>query len=190
MSADNTGPHAPAPADGIKALRAKWGWIFALGVISVVAGVLALGSVVVATEAAVMIVGVMMLSAGFAEIVAAFGVRDWGHFLFWMLLGVFYSLAGFVCLADPFEGATILTLLGVLLAIIGLLRIYLSTLMQHGTPWGWVAFSGVLSFLVGLMIIGGWPSSSFFVLGLLLGMDLIYIGTTWVAMGLALKHLT
>jgi len=188
---DNTGPHAPAPADEIKVLRAKWGWIFALGVISVVAGVLALGSVVVATEAAVMIVGVMMLAAGFAEIVAAFGVRDWCHFLFWMLLGVFYSLAGFVCLADPFEGATILTLmLGILLAIIGLLRIYLSTLMQHGTPWGWVAFSGVLSFLVGLMIIGGWPSSNFFVLGLLLGMDLIYLGTTWAAVGLALKHLT
>ena len=186
---DNTGPHAPAPADGLRVLRAKWGWIFTLGVISVVAGILALGSVVVATEAAVMIVGVMMLAAGFAEIVAAFGVRNWRHFLFWMLLGVFYSLAGFVAWRIPSKAPRSHADVGILLALIGLLRIYLSTLMQHGTPWA-VAFSGVLSFRVGLMIIGGWPSSSFFVLGLLLGMDLIYFGTTWAAVGLALKHLS
>ena len=48
---------------------------------------------------------------------------------------------------------------------------------------------GVLSFLVGLMIIAGWPATSFFVLGLFLGMDLIFIGTMWIAMGLALKNL-
>jgi uncharacterized membrane protein HdeD (DUF308 family) len=187
---DNTGPQSLG--DGIKALRARWGWIVALGVISVIAGALALGSVVMATASAVMIVGVMMLIAGCAEIAAAFGIKDWGHFLFWLLVGVLYALAGFVCLTNPFEGARILTLLlGISLAIIGLVRVYLASQMKHDTPspWGWVAFSGVLSFLVGLMIIAGWPSSSFFVLGLLLGMDLIFIGTTWVAMGLALKDL-
>jgi len=186
----DTGPHDLT--QGINALQARWQWIVAFGVISLVAGVVALGSVAVATVSAAVIVGVMMLVASFAEIAAAFGVKDWGHFLFWLLLGVLYALAGFVCLMDPFEAATLLTLLlGISLAIIGLLRIFVATKMihDHETPWGWVAFSGVLSFLLGLMIVAGWPSTSFFVLGLFLGMDLIFIGTMWIAMGVALKNL-
>jgi len=187
---DNTDPHSLT--EGINALRARWQWIVAFGAIALVAGVLALGSAAVATVSAAVLVGFMMLIASFAEIAAAFGVKDWGHFLFWLLLGVLYALAGLICLLDPFDAATVLTLmLGISLAIIGLLRIFVATKIKHerGTPWGWVAFSGVLSFLVGLMIIAGWPSTSFFVLGLFLGMDLIFIGTMWIAMGLALKDL-
>ena len=60
--------------------------------------------------------------------------------------------------------------------------------MKHGTPWGWVVFSGIVSFLLGLMIIAQWPASSFFVLGILLGVDLIFVGTGWITMGLALKR--
>ena len=190
MPTDDTGPHSLT--HGINALRARWQWIVAFGVIALVAGVVALGSVAVATVSAVMMVGLMMLIASFAEIAAAFGVKDWGHFLFWLLAGVLYALAGFICLINPFEAATLLTLmLGISMAIIGLVRIFVATKMihEHDTPWGWVAFSGVLSFLVGLMIVAGWPSTSFFVLGLFLGMDLIFIGTMWIAMGVALKNL-
>ena len=187
---DDTGPHSLT--HGINALKARWQWIVVFGVISLVAGVLALGSVAAATVSAAEIVGVLMLIASFAEIAAAFGVRDWGHFLFWLLLGVLYALAGLACLLDPFAAATLLTLmLGIAMAIIGLLRIFVATKIkhEHGTPWGWIAFSGVLSFLVGLMIVAGWPATSFFVLGLFLGMDLVFIGTMWIAMGLALKNL-
>ena len=48
---------------------------------------------------------------------------------------------------------------------------------------GWI-----VSFLLGLMIIAQWPASSFFVLGILLGVDLIFVGTGWITMGLALKR--
>ncbi len=183
---DKSGPHSLA--DGIKALRAKWGWVVAFGVISMIAGVIALGSVVMATASAVMIVGIMMLIAGGAEIFAAFNVKDWGHRLFWLLLGALYVFAGFVCLQNPFEAATILTLfLGITLVVGGLLRIFLATRMKHEAPWGWVAFSGVVTVLLGAMIIAKWPASSFYVLGIFLGVDLIFFGATWLTMGLALK---
>lgn len=187
MSAtDHPGPHSLA--EGIKALKAKWGWIVAFGVISLIAGVIALGSVVMATASAVMIVGIMMLIAGFAEIFAAFNVKDWGHRLFWLLLGALYVFAGIVCLQNPFAAATILTLLlGIALIVGGLVRIFLATRMRHEAPWGWVAFSGVLSVLLGLMIVAHWPVSSFYVLGIFLGVDLIFIGSSWITMGLALK---
>jgi uncharacterized membrane protein HdeD (DUF308 family) len=184
---DNTLP--PALAQGIRTLRAKWGWVVALGVVSLIAGIVALGSVVMATASAVMIVGFMMLVAGFAEIFAAFNVKDWGHFFYWLLLGALYVFAGIVCLQNPFAAATFLTLmLGVALILGGLLRIFIATRMKHGTPWGWAVASGVITLLLGVMIVAHWPASSFFVLGMFLGIDLIFIGTTWITMGLALKR--
>ncbi len=41
--------------------------------------------------------------------------------------------------------------------------------------------------LLGLMVIAQWPASSFFVLGIFLGIDLIFIGSSWLTIGLALK---
>jgi uncharacterized membrane protein HdeD (DUF308 family) len=173
----------------MRALRPKWGWIVGFGVVSLIAGVIALGSTVMATGSAVLIVGFMMLFAGATEVVAAFNAKDWGHRIFWLLLGALYVFAGFVCLQNPFAAATILTLmLGIALILGGLLRIFLATRMKHGTPWGWVVFSGLISVFLGAIIIAHWPVSSFFVLGIFLGVDLIFIGSGWIAIGLALRR--
>jgi len=187
MTADNSGPHSLA--DGLKVLRAKWGWIVALGVVFLAAGIIALGSVVAATTTAVYVVGIMMLMGGIAEIVAAFSVKSWGKFAFWLLLGVLYVAAGIIAIMNPLLAAAYLTLmLGVALAIGGVLRIFLAFHMKSaGNPWGWVALSGVITFALGCMIIAQWPASSLFVLGIFLGVDLIFIGSGWITMGLALK---
>jgi hypothetical protein len=67
---------------GIEALRAKRGWIIALGIIYVITGLIALGSVVMATVVSVFVVGIMMLIAGVAEVINAFQVKSWGKFPF------------------------------------------------------------------------------------------------------------
>jgi hypothetical protein len=64
-------------------LRAKSGWIVALGVVYLLAGFIALGSVVMATVASVLVVGVMMIIAGVAEVFSAFQIKSWGKFLLW-----------------------------------------------------------------------------------------------------------
>ena len=187
MTADKSGPQNLA--DGLKALRGKWGWIVALGVVFLVAGVIALGSVVAATETAVLVVGIMMLMGGVAEIIAAFGVKSWGKFLFWLLLGVLYVAAGMIAIMNPLLAAAYLTLmLGFALVFGGVLRIFLAFQMKSaGGPWGWVVLSGLITLLLGAMIIAQWPASSLFVLGIFLGIDLIFIGAGWITMGLALK---
>jgi uncharacterized membrane protein HdeD (DUF308 family) len=188
MSANN--PLPPNLAEGLKVLRAKWGWIVALGVVFLIAGFIAVGSAVAATASAVMIIGIMMIMGGVAEIVAAFSVKGWGKFAVWMLLGLLYVGAGFIAIMNPFAAATILTLmLGAALVAGGMLRIFLAFSMKSaGKPWGWVVVSGLVTLLLGVMIIAQWPASSFFVLGIFLGIDLIFIGSGWVTMGLALKN--
>ncbi len=185
---DSSGPHSLG--EGIRALRPRWGWIVAFGVISVIAGIIALaGDAMFATATAVYIVGFMMLFTGAAEIVAAFNAKDWSHRILWLLLGALYVFAGIICLQNPFAAATILTLLlGFALIIGGLVRIFLATRMRQGTPWGWVVFSGLISVFLGIIIITHWPVSSFFVLGIFLGVDLIFIGSGWIAVGMALRR--
>jgi uncharacterized membrane protein HdeD (DUF308 family) len=188
MAANSPAPHSLGSS--IHALRAKWGWIVALGIIFMLAGVIALGSVMAATASAVLIVGIMMIMAGVAEIFAAFRVKDWGKAIFWGLLGVLYVAAGIIAINNPFAAATILTLfLGIALIAGGVVRMFLAWHMREaGKPWGWVVVSGIISILLGAMIIAKWPYSSAYVLGIFLGIDLIFIGSSWLSIGLALRR--
>ena len=92
-------------------LRSKWGWILALGIVYLVVGFIALGSVVTATAASVFIVGIMMVIAGVAEVINAFQIKTWGKFVLWVILGALYIIAGFVTIQNPLLAAAFLTLL-------------------------------------------------------------------------------
>jgi uncharacterized membrane protein HdeD (DUF308 family) len=173
----------------LEPLRAKWGWIVALGVVYVIAGLIALGSVVAATVVSVFVVGIMMLIAGIAEVINAFQVKSWGRFFFWLLLGALYIVAGFVTFENPLLAAAVLTLiLGVALIASGIMRIILAFSVQEGAPWIWIVISGVITLLLGLIIVAHWPVSSLFVLGLFLGIDLVIAGAGWIGLGLSLRR--
>ena len=170
-------------------LRAKWGWILALGIVYVVAGCVALGSVVTATVASVLIVGVMMIVAGVAEIFNAFQLKGWGGFLVWLLLGVLYIIAGFVTFENPLFATVILTLLlGASLVASGIMRIILAFSMKREQPWIWLLLSSIVTLLLGLLILAHWPVSSAYVLGIFLGLDLVMAGAGWIGLSLALHH--
>jgi uncharacterized membrane protein HdeD (DUF308 family) len=170
-------------------LRAKWGWIVALGVVYTVAGFIALGSVAMATVVSVFVVGVMMIVAGVAEVISAFQIKSWGKFLLWVLLGLLYVVAGFVTFQNPLLAAVLLTLiLGASLVASGIMRIILAFSMKRETPWIWVALSGAITLLLGVLILLRWPVSSVYILGLFLGIDLIMAGASWVGIGLGLRR--
>ena len=174
---------------GIEPLRAKWGWIVALGVVYTVAGFIALGSVMMATVASVFLVGVMMLIAGVGEVVGAFQMKSWGKFILWMLLGALYIVAGFSAFENPLLAAAFLTLLlGAALVASGIMRVFLAFSMKAQTMWVWVLISGVVTLLLGAVILAHWPFSSLYILGLFLGIDLIFAGTSWISIGLGLRQ--
>jgi uncharacterized membrane protein HdeD (DUF308 family) len=177
------------PTAALAPLKAKWGWIVALGVVYVVAGVIALGSVVMATIAAVWVVGIMMIIAGVFEIIHSFQIKTWGRFLFWLLLGVLYVIAGFIAFRDALSFAIWLTLLlGAALVASGIVRIFLGFNMRGGTPWGWVVASGVVTLLLGIIILIQWPYSGLYALGIILGVDLVFAGASWIGLGFGLRN--
>ena len=173
---------------GVEPLRAKCGWIVTLGVIYVLAGLVALSSVALATVASVFVVGIMMVIAGVAEVINAFQLKTWGKFLFWIALGLLYIVAGFVTFENPLLAAELLTLmLGAALLASGIMRIILAFSMKEGMPWMWVALSGVITLLLGGVLLAHWPVSSLYILGIFLGIDLVFAGIGWIFVGLGLK---
>jgi len=187
-SASDTLRNLQAGSD-LAPLRAKWGWIVALGVVYLVAGFIALGSIVMATVASVLIVGVMMIIAGVAEVINAFQIKSWGRFLIWGLLGVLYIVAGFLTFENPVLAAVVLTLLlGASLLVSGIVRLFLAFSMKRESPWIWVALSGVITLLLGLLILARWPINSVYILGLFLGIDLIFAGAGWIGLGFGLRR--
>ncbi len=181
--------HPSSLGSGIAALHGKWGWIVALGVVYLIAGFVALGSVVMATVASVLVVGAMMIVAGAAEIIGAFQMKSWGKFVIWALLGVLYVIAGFLTFENPLFAAVLLTLfLGASLLASGAVRLFLAFSMKRESPWVWVALSGAITLLLGLLIVARWPVNSVYILGLFLGIDLIMAGAGWVSLGFSLRQ--
>jgi len=167
----------------------RWGWVVALGVIFLIAGIIALGSVVTATVASVFVVGVMMTLSGIAEIVHGFQMRSWGRFFLWVLIGALYVVAGFIAFSNPLLASLVLTLmLGIGLIAAGIVRGVLAVQLRGTSGWGWILLSAIITVIVGLMIVGGWPTTSLYVLGIFLGVDLVFAGVGWIAAGLALRN--
>jgi len=179
----------PDIAGGVAPLRAKWGWIVALGVVYLVAGLVALGSVVAATAASILVVGAMMFVSGVFEVINAFQVKTWGRFFLWLLLGILYIVAGFIAWDNPFLTAVWLTLLlGAALVASGIMRVFLAFGMKQGTPWVWVAVSGLVTLVLGVIILAHWPVSAVYTLGIFLGIDLVIAGASWLGIGLSLRN--
>ena len=85
--------------------------------------------------------------------------------------------------------AALLTLiLGASLLASGIMRIILAFSMKQETPWIWILLSGVITLLLGLLILAHWPVSSLYILGLFLGIDLVMAGAGWIGLGFGLHR--
>ncbi len=174
--------------DAMASLRDKWGWVVGIGVALLVCGLLALSNMVLATFAVVLFAGWMMIISGVIEIIHGFRIKTWGRFFLEVLVGVLYVVAGVFTLMAPPAAAAVLTLVaGAAFAASGIVRIVMAFQMQSGTPWIWVALSGVVTTLLGALVLAQWPYSGLYILGLFFGVDLVFAGVGWIGVGLALR---
>ncbi|QBR69931.1 hypothetical protein CU048_00020 [Beijerinckiaceae bacterium] len=173
----------------IESLRPRWRWIVALGALIAGMGLAALILVVSATIASVYTIAVFMIVSGAAEIATGVGAKTWGRFLLWIIAGLAYIVVAAFALAQPLIAASFFTLvLGIGMIATGLVRIYLGAHLG-GPLRGPVLLAGLLTAVLGVLIVAGWPQNSFFILGILLGLDLAFWGAAWIGFGLRLRKL-
>jgi uncharacterized membrane protein HdeD (DUF308 family) len=173
----------------LDALRGNWFWFVILGASLVVLGIVALGSVVIASLAAAAAIGVLLLLGGAAEVVGAFWCRAWSGFFLELLSGVLSIVVGLLFLRAPVGALAALTLLvACFLMASGVFKI-VAAVAYRFAAWGWSLASGVIDLILGVMIWQEWPASALWVIGLFVGINLVFRGFNWVALGLALRSL-
>ncbi|SPH18267.1 hypothetical protein DEA8626_01799 [Defluviimonas aquaemixtae] len=161
------------------------GWFIALGVVLILTGVGALTFPLVATLSMEILVGSAMLAGGIVTLVHAFRTKEWSGFFWELILAAIYLVGGVVFLANPFGGVVALTLmLGVFFTAEGVARMILAFRVRPERAWGWVFASGAMSLLLGILVIAGMANGSSLVfIGLLVGINMIFAGASFIAFG-------
>lgn len=168
-------------------LQRIWWMLLLLGLISLVLGFVAISATFVTTLASVVVLGILALVASGAEVVHAFVSRNGRGFLLHVLAAVLYLVVGLFMVRDPLQAAAALTLvLAISFLVGGVFRIVLA-LALRAFGWQWVLFSGVIDLILGGMIWSEWPEATEWVIGLFVGLDLIFHGWSWMMLALTVK---
>lgn len=180
-----TSAHQPASlGTHLIPLRRNWGWLMAEGIVLIILGVLGLGAVAMLSLASAIWFGAMIFVGGIVVLVDAFRHQGWRSRLWHILIGVLYVAVGVMTFVNPLVATASLTLLvGAALVATGVLRLIVAFQSRQLPYWTWVALSGLLSLVLGGMILMQWPGSSLWVLGTFLAIELIFQG--WAAIALA-----
>jgi uncharacterized membrane protein HdeD (DUF308 family) len=167
--------------------RSRWLRLAAFGAVAARFGVTALWLATAATIASVYLIAIFIIIVGGAEIVVGVNSHLWSNRLLLVSLGFLYVVAGSFALANPLTGAAGFTLLlGAALLATGVARVAFAMRLPHG-PSGFVVLAGILTIVLGMVILFGWPENSPFVLGIFLGLDLFFYGLSWMGFGLYLR---
>ncbi len=173
------------------ALGKRWGWVVAWGILLMILGAVAIGAVGFTTVISVIFLGFIIFMGGVIITFDAFHTwwGKWKGFLGHLFIGLLYLIAGVLLIKHPISASVSITLLlGLFYTGVGVFRLFYSAAVQ--TPnWGWGMFSGLVSLLLGTLILLSWPYSSLYIIGLFVGIDLIFLGWSYTMMGMSARAL-
>ncbi len=189
---------ATDPAGDLRQIRSAFRqtvshhWVLFLceGIALLILGGLAIVVPVLASLAATVLFGWLLLLSGVIGLIATVRARH-APGLWWSLLSALLGIAaGAVLLGWPAQGLFSLTaVLIVFLFIEGLLSIFYALEHRKGVSgrWGWMLASGLVDLVLGAILVAGLPGSAAWALGLLIGVNMIFGGWALIVMALAAR---
>jgi len=174
----------PVEREGLERASSRW-WLFLLlGAVSAALGVLLIFDLFTAVRTLALLVAFGLIATGLGELVSAGRYRS----TLGMAAGVVLLVAGVVAALWPGITLWVLAVVaGIGLVISGVARI-VGALALRVEGWGWLLVGGILSVSVGFLAIA-WPDATVLVLGLLLGVRMLFFGISEIAFGLALHDM-
>lgn len=156
-------------------------WGIAIGIFLILLGIVAITLPLLTTLATTLLFAGLLIAGGIAKLAYAFKTRGTGQFVWKLLFGILYILAGLTVFFNPISGALTLTLLtGVTVFLGGVFQVIVAFKLRPADFWGLALISGIAGIILGIFIWSGWPSSAVWTLGLLFGLNLIVNGL-WIA---------
>lgn len=175
-----------------KSLQQHWKLFLTEGIVLLILGILAIVVPEIATIAAAVFIGWLILLSGVVGLVATFRMRNAPGFWWSLLSAVLGVAAGIVLLAWPLSGAFSLTvILTIFLVLEGVASIFFA--LEHKRElsgrWGMMLFSGVVDLVLAAMIFTGLPATAAWAIGLLIGINMVFGGSALIAMALHARKL-
>ncbi len=172
----------------------SWDKLLALGILTLVLGVIGVGMSFALTLTSIVFFGAFLLVSGSVQLAhALFGkeVRNWNGKAMHALIAVLYIVGGLMTVFNPIAASFALTamLAGVFLAMGGY-RVYMAVeVRKQGKPWGTLATIGVADIAMASIIMLGMPWTAFWVIGLLIAIELIMNVTMLILTSLTRRNL-
>ncbi|MFE3031305.1 HdeD family acid-resistance protein [Streptomyces canus] len=164
-------------------LSREFGWLAALGVILVIAGLVGLVYTGVATLTSMILFGWLLLIGGVVGLLHAVQARGSSFFWLGVVVAALNIAAGVVVIGRPEAAAAALTMFAALLFLTGGVFRLVGSLVVRGPQFGWTLVQGAFGLLLGILVLASWPSSSKYVIGCFFSLALLFDGLGLVATG-------
>ena len=152
-------------------------WYLIQGALMVIAGVLALIYPLVSTVAVVLFLGWLLIISGILQGISLFDARRVPHFWLQLVSVALSVIIGVLFLRDPGQALLVLTLLLIVFLMVeGISKVIFSLTIRPFPNWGWVLASGIIGILLALYLWASLPITAIWLLGVLLGIQLICEG--------------
>ena len=180
------------PPELREALAKSWKMLMTAGIISIVLGAIAIIVPPLASVTITLLVGILLLVGAVAYVAEAISRGTTGHRIWSAIVAVLYVIAGVWLIINPAEGTITLTwVLAIFFLVIGIFRILVGIQARGQVPnAGWTIVNGVLAVLIAVLVIANLPSSAAWVIGLLVGIQLLFDGIIMVVAAQQGKKLT
>jgi uncharacterized membrane protein HdeD (DUF308 family) len=171
------------------AFHAHWKLFLIEGIVMMVLGLLAIAEPEVASLAITIFIGWLFLIGGIFRAISLLQHRTMPGFGWALATAVLAILLGLVLLIRPIAGVLTLTIALIAFFILeGITAILLAVEHRRHLPsWGWVLFSGLIDLLLAFLIWDGWPSSADWAIGLLVGINMVFVGLSLIMTALAAR---
>jgi len=180
-------PIGASIAAGLNKIHDSWGWFIALGIALILLGSVCILGNLTATLATVLAFGWLLIMGAVVALIQAFQVRSWSGFFLLFLSALLRGFTGYMLVRYPLAGEYGLTMLLASLFIVGgVFRAFGAGALKF-PQWGWAVFSGIVSVGLGVMLLTQLPISSLWFIGMAVGIDFIFDGGSFIALGAALR---
>ena len=154
------------------------------GILTMILGLLAIGSPYFFGTMVSMMVAFMLIGSGVAQTIYAFQAGSLGRGILKFLFGGLTVIVGIVMVGQPgLALATLTMILGVYFLVDGITPITAAFHVKPEQGWTWLLFNGVVTLVLAWMIIGEWPLSGVWAIGILVGVRLLFSGMTMLTLG-------
>ena len=163
-------------------LARTWKTLRLVGIITIVLGCLAILLPELFSLGAAVFVGIVLVIASAYLAAAAFLAQGVGSFLARLAWAFLTFVVGLWLILEPHNGSLTLTLvLGIYFLLMGIMRTTVAFLGRGQPNAGWIGLSGICGLIVGILVLAKFPSSADWAIGLLIGIDLIFLGWTLIS---------